>query len=277
MFGAKGDDVDVFSLSGANAPRAREPGDSRSREDEDRGSVLDYEAPEGSGSDLALGRASGDEKAGREDAPGRDGRRRRRRGRGRRGRGEFREGPPPQQHEADIEPAGEEADFDLERDDAIELESEIGAERGLPADEPEGGRWREPEEEAERYLPSGERQARDRGEQGGERGRRGRGRGRGRDRDRSTGERPPHYRSEQSPRTGAPRPEAVERVHSADDEIDEELTAEIEEGDEGRGGDVPTHKKIPTWEEAINTLIDANMANRGPDRDRGYGRGRGRR
>jgi hypothetical protein len=55
------------------------------------------------------------------------------------------------------------------------------------------------------------------------------------------------------------------------------LTAEIEEADEGRGGDVPTHKKIPTWDEAVGTLIDANMANRGSDRDRGYGRGRGRR
>jgi hypothetical protein len=76
---------------------------------------------------------------------------------------------------------------------------------------------------------------------------------------------------------GPPRNETAERTHSADDEIDEELSAEIEEADEGRGGDVPTHKKIPTWDEAVSILIEANMANRGPERDRGYGRGRGRR
>jgi hypothetical protein len=69
----------------------------------------------------------------------------------------------------------------------------------------------------------------------------------------------------------------ADRSRAEEEEIDEDLTAEMEELDEERGGDVPTHKKIPTWDEAVNILIDANMANRGPDRDRGYGRGRGRR
>jgi hypothetical protein len=53
-----------------------------------------------------------------------------------------------------------------------------------------------------------------------------------------------------------------------------------DEHDDEQGGNVPTHKKIPTWEEAVNILIDANMATRtnsDRDRDRGRGRGRGRR
>ena len=61
------------------------------REDDDRGSVLDYDRPEGSGSDLPLGsappresREQGEEGSGRE---GRGRRRRRGRGRGRRGGG----------------------------------------------------------------------------------------------------------------------------------------------------------------------------------------------
>jgi len=283
-FGGKGGDVDVFSLGGEESSRLRESSEARTREDEERGSVLDYDVPDGSGSDLALGRSAAREEdreeISREGGQGRDGgRRRRRRGRGRRGRGEVRPGGPPQQHEADIEPAGEEADFDLDRDEALELESEHGAERSLPADEPVGGMWREPQEEPGRYPPSGERPSRERDEERGGRGRRGRGRGRDRDRDRdrSAGERPAPYRGEQPPRIGPPRKETAERMDPADDEIDDELSAEIDEADEGRGGDVPTHKKIPTWEEAVNILIDANMANRGPERDRGYGRGRGRR
>jgi hypothetical protein len=72
-------------------------------------------------------------------------------------------------------------------------------------------------------------------------------------------------------------PPREEPGRATEDEIDEELSAEMEEADEGRGGDVPTHKKIPTWDEAVNILIEANMSNRGPERDRGYGRGRGRR
>jgi len=291
MFGARKSDVDVFSLrgeklggdelGGEEAPRARESGDARQREDEEQGSVLEYDVPEGAGSDLALGRAAGGEELGRDEGRDRDGRRRRRRGRGRRGRGEFRESGPPSQHEADIEPAGEEADFDLDRDEPMELEGEIGSERDLPADEPEGGMWRDRVEEPGRYPPGGERPPRERGDERGGRGRRGRGRGRGRDRDRdrdrSAGERPAPYRGEEPARTAPPRGDMSERTRDADDEIDEDLTAEIEEADEGRGGDVPTHKKIPTWDEAVGTLIDANMANRGSDRDRGYGRGRGRR
>jgi hypothetical protein len=49
--------------------------------------------------------------------------------------------------------------------------------------------------------------------------------------------------------------------------------------DDSADGGSPSHKKIPTWEEAVNLLIDTNMAARAnsPDRgDRGRGRGRGR-
>jgi hypothetical protein len=45
-----------------------------------------------------------------------------------------------------------------------------------------------------------------------------------------------------------------------------------------REGGHPVHKKIPTWDEAIGVLVDANMASRAnhPDRPhRGRGRGRG--
>jgi hypothetical protein len=52
-------------------------------------------------------------------------------------------------------------------------------------------------------------------------------------------------------------------------------------GDEEEIGGYPSHKKIPTWDEAVGVMIDANMASRAsnPDRDRGRGgggRGRGR-
>src|SRR5262249_588291 len=87
-FGPKSADVDVFSLRGAEGPRVREPGESRASEDEERGSVLDYDVPEGS--DLALDRAEGGEEMGREEGQGRDGRRRRRRrGEGRGGGGSL--------------------------------------------------------------------------------------------------------------------------------------------------------------------------------------------
>jgi hypothetical protein len=52
----------------------------------------------------------------------------------------------------------------------------------------------------------------------------------------------------------------------------------MDDDEPGESGS-PSHKKIPTWEEAVNMLIDANMASRAnnPDRgDRGRGRGRGR-
>jgi hypothetical protein len=60
--------------------------------------------------------------------------------------------------------------------------------------------------------------------------------------------------------------------------MDEELRSELDMAEESHGG-VPTHKKIPTWDEAVGILIDANMATRAnsPDCDRGRGRGRGRR
>jgi hypothetical protein len=49
------------------------------------------------------------------------------------------------------------------------------------------------------------------------------------------------------------------------------------EGDEGAAPGHPTHKKIPTWEEAVGILVEANMAARAdrPDRDRGRGGGGG--
>jgi hypothetical protein len=57
------------------------------------------------------------------------------------------------------------------------------------------------------------------------------------------------------------------------DELDHEDDLELDR-EEGH----PIHKKIPTWEEAVGVLVEANMASRAnsPDRPhRGRGRGRG--
>jgi hypothetical protein len=71
-----------------------------------------------------------------------------------------------------------------------------------------------------------------------------------------------------------PRSEAIDT-----DELDIELAGDVE-GDmedadhvEGHTG----HKKIPTWQEAVGLLIDANMAARSSSPDRGHGGHRGRR
>jgi hypothetical protein len=58
----------------------------------------------------------------------------------------------------------------------------------------------------------------------------------------------------------------------------EESDELLDVGDEQEAG-LPTHRKIPTWQDAVGVLIDANMASRAnsPDRDRDRGdRGRGR-
>jgi hypothetical protein len=69
-----------------------------------------------------------------------------------------------------------------------------------------------------------------------------------------------------------PQSAAPPRTSVADD-IDAELD---EDSLEDREGGHPVHKKIPTWEDAVGLLIEANMASRAssPDRSRGR-RGRG--
>ena len=69
-----------------------------------------------------------------------------------------------------------------------------------------------------------------------------------------------------------PQPAAPARSSVADD-IDAEMD---EDSLEDREGGHPVHKKIPTWEDAVGLLIEANMASRAssPDRSRGR-RGRG--
>jgi ribonuclease E len=111
--------------------------------------------------------------------------------------------------------------------------------------------------------------------------RRRRRRGSGRGKEETAAPRPAPYREQdEEERFGPPpepRPPAPRVAREADEEPDDDLLGDGDEGEEGQGGDVPTHKKIPTWEEAVGILIDANMAGRGPERDRGRGRGRGRR
>jgi hypothetical protein len=58
---------------------------------------------------------------------------------------------------------------------------------------------------------------------------------------------------------------------------DEALEHDDLGGDDEEVGGYSTHKKIPTWDEAVGVMIDANMASRAshPDRDRDRGRGGG--
>jgi hypothetical protein len=64
-----------------------------------------------------------------------------------------------------------------------------------------------------------------------------------------------------------------------DDDDHHDLEVDAEEG----SGDGFAHKKIPTWLETVEVMIDANMANRSSRDDRGWrgggggrgGRGRG--
>src|SRR5262249_21393160 len=118
MFGKKEPDVDVFGLGIRD-----EDGETRTdvpeepfRAPDDSGAVLDYDLPEGS--DLAFEKPSaGESNLSDEEGEEREGRRRRRR-RGR-GRGRGRSGERPahaaERHESDIEPAGEDVDFDIDR------------------------------------------------------------------------------------------------------------------------------------------------------------------
>jgi len=297
MFGEKPADVDVFGLGvEPQSERVGEPDAGRDRGTEETGSVLDYDLPDESGSDLSLGEKpprdvesrsiesgrieSRGIESGSEEERDREAHRprRRRRGRGRRGRGEEREAAP-SRHEADIEPAGEEADFDLGGEADLDMEGELSEQQEVKDRPPERGPYRQRAEESERYPPSGQRPPREEGERGGRPRRHRRGGGRGRD------EAEPHrapYQAEEDERERLERPPAqrgpAQRAARPDDEEpDDDLRDAVEELDEGQGGDLPTHKKIPTWDEAVGILIDANMANRGPDRDRGHGRGRGRR
>jgi ribonuclease E len=253
-----------------------EPSAPRQRDVDESGSVLDYEAPLGyetplgGGSDLPIGeemeRAGGRDEESQELGGRR--RRRRRRGRGRRGGSEPEGAAEAARHEEDIEPAGEDADFDYERPDEMDLEAEVPPER-QPRDT--RGRSQRPrrDEQAERYPPArepgreGDRQRDSRGRR--RDGRAERGEGRGYEAEPLRPE--PSGRPPRSGAAPAPRGEPEDAELDAGDTYEEE-----------QGGDVPTHKKIPTWEEAVNILIDANMAARGnADRDRGRGRGRGRR
>jgi hypothetical protein len=272
MFGPKEPDVDVFGL-GIEA-------ESRSvRDDEESGPVLEYDQQASSGSDLPLEETSRREPEYRSEEEGERGQRRgrrRRRGRGRRGGGESREGGESRDttraHESDIEPAGEDADFDYGREEEFDLDAELRTDRTSDQERAVGqSRQREG---SDRYPPGGHAPR--------ERGRRDeRGRRRGGEAER---EAPPRRRDYGPERPPSRQPYPAERAASqqpstdADQELDDELSGELDVGDESQGG-VPTHKKIPTWDEAVGILIDANMATRAnsPDRDRGRGRGRGRR
>lgn len=196
MFGPKSPDVDVFDLGiETESPQGREPSLSQRGEDEDRGPILEYDLPEESGSDLSLDAGSPREERERMDEEhDRGGRRRRRRGRGRGRRGSAGDREVAQRpHEADIEPAGEETDFDLDRDEEFDLDAELRTDAGRQADQTERGSGREGHDERERFLPAGERLLRDDAEDRGGRSRRRRGRRGRRERDEISTQQPSPY------------------------------------------------------------------------------------
>ena len=235
-----------------------------------------------------------------EDGPREGGRRRRgrRRGRGRGGRREDgpptgASAPPPprfQDQDDDLEEYGPPAEAEFEREPEFDLDE--GSDLDLGPALPPAARGNEADDRLPPRRPQRSESAGGRGESTGgprdderegrsRRGRRGgRGRGRGdRERERPpAGPRPTDYgpgpRSESG---GGLRNERLEDDLPLDEEAaDIELAGEPEE-DEGPASGHPTHKKIPTWEEAVGILVEANMAARAdrPDRDRGRGGGGG--
>jgi hypothetical protein len=167
-----------------------------------------------------------------------------------------------------------EADFDLDRDEELDLEGE--------RDEEFTERPRR--DESQDRPPAGERT-----ERGGRRRRRGR-RGSGRDREQPAQQREADYgqpefdeegpaldRAPAAARSGrrdeprSPAGGGLSDIEDPDDLVDHEA-----EGEEHASG-APTHKRIPTWDEAVGLLIEANMAARAnsPERE-SYRGGRGR-
>jgi hypothetical protein len=303
MFGPKQPDVDVFALD-RGPERGAERGPERAPErvaeepprghrepprrreaappppppirdaEEDEGFVLDYDV-EGD-SDLGLGeeptppdaaeeeprRGGSEESRRREEGEGREGgRRRRRRGRGRgRGRRDERE-PHPSGHQAPPRRA-DRGEFDEPDDFAgsgadLEFELEESSDLELPQD------LQDESPAADEKLPPPRR------DQQGER-REGRSR-RGRHDRGSRGRQPSGERSDYGP------PPLDDELPLGDVSRDQPELDEGEPHQDDAASGAPTHKKIPTWEEAVGILIDANMTARAnnPDRDRDRGRGGG--
>jgi ribonuclease E len=300
---------DDLELNELDQPRVRSEKD-QPLDDLETGPVLDYDQSEGS--DLSFGEPrSGQPESGDEEGESRDGRRRRRR---RRGRGRGRGIEQPQQSaphdEADSEPVGEDADFDFDRDEELDLDVDVRNQPASGRDRTERSPQRNRDSESTGYPRGAERQPR-RGERG--RGEPARGEGvrsegvrsegvrsegvrgeGGRGASRDDDSRGNRSRRERAPspagQTGYPRgdergerrpprdqrPPTGRGARPVDDELDDDLGAvDIEDDEVGESG-LPTHSKIPTWDEAVNLLINANMATRANNPDRGGDRGRGR-
>ncbi|HQU43127.1 MAG TPA: hypothetical protein PK867_09950 [Pirellulales bacterium] len=191
-----------------------------------------------------------------DDEEPRRGRRRRRRG-GRRGR-----------EPSETAPQGESRAFDDEErtPESEHIEEIVDAIEASPIAEPDE---REPLEEAVAAEDMGWPESEER--RRGKRRRRRRGR-------RSDSERP----------AGNEAPEHAEaeplEAHSDEAEEDPDLDADLDLDEEGDGHDLrPSHRAIPSWEEAIGMIVSGNMEARaknphagGPPRGRGRGpRGRG--
>jgi ribonuclease E len=123
----------------------------------------------------------------------------------------------------------------------------------------------------------------------GDRPRRGRRRRRGRDRREASpkGAAPVRNHRDVAPQADAPGSDA--EIGTSPDDADDEILVDSDLGDSDLGdsdlgdtddahGDAEKHRKIPTWREAINLVIDVNMDSRSRTRrdDRGDRGGRGR-
>lgn len=280
LFSEKPRDLDVFSLTEPGSPRYSERS-ARERKDDDDTSRQFGKAPESEliGDEPPSSREAEREghqpRADRDQRGGRGRRRGRGRGRGGRDRDGTRDAGRGESYRSDVERGDvdrEDADADetLRRSSSYippEYDEEIESDEDLTPPSPANVDDDELDEMG--FQDQGRRPATaDRERDEGPRRRRGRRGGRHRDRD-----------DRGSPRSGRSRPEVDDLPKPDFDEplpasVEGDLRDELDDDDDERTAGQPAHKKIPTWQEAVNVLIDANMAARASSPDRGH-RGRG--
>jgi ribonuclease E len=275
-------DLDLDSDSEVEEPQKPPPPRSEDRQRSERPSDRPRDEREGGGRRRRRGRGRGRRDEGRRDE-------------GRRDEGRMEEAPrtghaPPQprrERDDELPPPPDELDDIF--GETIDLDDEEAVDLAQP-----------PTEERARSGQRGERAEReDREEGGGRRRRRRRGRGgRGRTEEGRGAPREAGYAERRESRTPpAPGPETEVEPLDLEDYGEEppaardyrqpappraaasdadELDLEPEESDDREGGHA-VHKKIPTWDDAVGILIDANMAARAnsPDRSRHSRGGRG--
>lgn len=284
LFSEKPRDLDVFSLSETGTTRYSER-TARDRIDEDDEtprpsgkapeSDLIGDEPSPTRSSREAEREGRQPRADRDEGRGRGRRRGRGRGRGGRDREGARDAGRGESYRSDVS-RGDVGREDVDSDEALrrpasysppEYEEEIEIDEDLAPPSPVNIDDEEPDELG--YQDQSRRPAAaDREREEGPRRRRGRRGGRGRDRE-----------DRGQPRSARSRPEVDDLRKPDFDEplpsaAESDLRDELDDDDDEHTPGQPAHKKIPTWQEAVNVLIDANMASRASSPDRGH-RGRG--